>query len=455
MVTTINPANDQELETYKDMSVNDACDTINLSHRAFEDWRLKSFDYRAEKMRALANLLKDRVNDLAPMMTQEMGKPITQAKAEIEKCAWVCEYYADNAAEFLKDEEVKTDFDRSFITYQPIGVVLAIMPWNFPFWQVIRFAAPTLMAGNAAVLKHASSVTGCSLAIEQLFKDAGFPQNLFRSLVINSNDMKDIIPDHNIRAVTLTGSTVAGQKVAEIAGRHLKKTVLELGGSDAYLILDDADIEMAAKHCAASRLQNTGQSCIAAKRFIVQESVHDDFVAALKAEMESKTMGDPMNDKTDIGALASVAARDELHDQVTASIAKGATCVLGGEVPEKDGAWYPPTILSDVTEGMPAFHEEMFGPVAAVIEVKDPSDAIRLANNSNFGLGGGVFSTDIDKATAIARDKMDTGTVAVNGFVKSNPHLPFGGVKDSGYGRELSRFGIHEFVNIKTVTVGG
>ena len=455
MVTTTNPANNQELETYKDMNVNDACDIINLSHRAFEDWRWKSFDHRAEKMRALATLLKDRVNDLAPMMTQEMGKPITQAKAEIEKCAWVCEYYADNAAEFLKDEEVKTDFDRSFITYQPIGVVLAIMPWNFPFWQVIRFAAPTLMAGNAAVLKHASSVTGCSLAIEQLFKDAGFPENLFRSLVINSNDMKDIIPDRHIRAVTLTGSTGAGQKVAEIAGRHLKKTVLELGGSDAYLILDDADIEMAAKQCAASRLQNTGQSCIAAKRFIVQDSVHDDFVAALKAEMESKTIGDPMNDKTDIGALASVAARDELHDQVTQSIAKGATCVLGGEIPNQDGAWYPPTILSDVTEGMPAFHDEMFGPVAAVIKVKDPSDAVRLANDSNFGLGGGVFSTDIDKATAIARDKMDTGTVAVNGFVKSNPHLPFGGVKDSGYGRELSRFGIHEFVNIKTVTVGG
>lgn len=453
-IRTINPANGEIVNTYQEMSYQETKAIIDAAHIAFNNWRKTDFKTRAEYMNKAAGLLKQRKKALAGLMTQEMGKLHKDGISEIEKCAWVCEYYAEHAAEFLATEEVKTDMARSFVTYQPIGVVLAVMPWNFPFWQVFRFAAPTLMAGNSGVLKHASSVSGCALEIEKIFKDAGFPQNIFRTLLINKDKVESVIEHRNLRAVTLTGSTNAGRAVASQAGKNLKKTVLELGGSDPYIILEDADIKEAAEKCATARLINAGQSCIAAKRFIVVEVIYDAFLKAFKKAFESKKMGDPNDENSDLGPQASESLRDDLHAQVRESIHKGARCILGGEVPKKDGAWYPPTILADVTEGMPAYNEELFGPVASVIKAKDAEEAIAIANSSNFGLGGAVFTRNIERGQEIARDKIDSGMVVINSFVKSDPRLPFGGIKDSGYGRELSRFGIHEFVNIKAVSIG-
>jgi succinate-semialdehyde dehydrogenase/glutarate-semialdehyde dehydrogenase len=452
-VQSINPANGQVVETYDKMTIDNAFQIIDAVDKTQQSWRTTSFDYRAQLMNKAADVLEANKDKYARLMMDEMGKIYTQGVAEVEKCAWVCRYYAEKAEAFLADEVVETDMDESLISYQPIGVVLAVMPWNYPFWQVFRFAAPTLMAGNAGVLKHASSVTGCSLAIEDVFKQAGFPDDVFRSLIISGSDMEDVIEHDKIRAVTLTGSTKAGQSVASTAGQLLKKTVLELGGSDPYLILHDADIQLAAKTCVDGRLLNSGQSCIAAKRFIVVDAIYDEFLDAFKSEMVSRKMGAPENDDTDIGPQSSTDLRDELHDQVKRSVDAGATCILGGEIPKKDGAWYPATILTDVKEGMPAYEEELFGPVAIVIRASDEDEAIRIANDSNFGLGGGVFTTDIERGTMIARDKIDSGAVFVNSFTKSDPRMPFGGVKQSGYGRELSRFGIREFVNIKAVGV--
>ena len=449
---TVNPATNKPLKTYDEMSIKEAGKIIDQTHTAFEQWRDLSYKKRAEHFYKLADLLEERKGEFAALMTDEMGKVKKQGVGEIEKCAWVCRYYAENARKFLKDTHIKTDMDDSFVTYQPIGVVLAIMPWNFPFWQVLRFAAPTMMAGNGAVLKHATATTGCALAIEQLFIDAGFPKDIFRTLLVSGKNASDLIDHKKIRAVTLTGSTDAGKKIAERAGANLKKTVLELGGSDAYLILKDANIKKAATLCTKGRLQNAGQSCIAAKRFIVVNDIYDDFIKAFKSEMEKQSLGYPADDEIDLGPMSSVSLRDELHKQVERSVKSGAKCILGGEKPDREGAWYPPTILTDVSEGMPAYSEELFGPVAIVIRAKDEEDAIRISNSSEFGLGGGIMSGNVDHAIAIARTRLDTGNVAVNDFVKSNPHLPFGGVKNSGYGRELSQFGIHEFVNIKTVT---
>ena len=451
-LTTVNPLTEETIRDYNEMSVKEAGEIIDKTHNAYLDWRKSSFEVRAALFYKLADLLEERKDSLADLMTEEMGKVHTQGTAEVVKCAWACRYYADNAAKFLADEPVETDLDVSFVSYQPIGVILAIMPWNFPFWQVIRFAAPTLMAGNAAVLKHATATTGCALAIEKLFTDAGFPDNLFRTLLVSGKHASNLISHEKIRAVTLTGSTDAGKKVAERAGACIKKTVLELGGSDAYLILEDADIKNAAKICAQGRLQNAGQSCIAAKRFVVVDAVYDDFLAAFKEAMERAVMGNPKDASTDLGPMSSISARDFLHEQVQKTIKAGAECILGGEIPDKKGAWYPPTILADVKEHMPAYYEELFGPVAIVIRAKDDEDAISIANDSEFGLGGGVFTKNVERGIAMARDALDTGSIAVNDFVKSNPHLPFGGVKSSGYGRELSAFGIREFVNIKTIT---
>ncbi|MCP5362025.1 MAG: NAD-dependent succinate-semialdehyde dehydrogenase [Hyphomicrobiales bacterium] len=451
---SINPVNGEVIHTYTEMPSVEAEHRIKQCHEAFLSWRKYSIEKRADRVHHAATLLKERKSRYARLMTEEMGKHLREAEAEIEKCAWVFEYYATHAVEFLSDTPVKTEMAESFITYQPLGVVLAVMPWNFPFWQVFRFAAPALMAGNGALLKHASNVCGCALAIEEVFSDAGFPKALFSTLLIPGKRVEEVITHPLVKAVTLTGSTEAGRSVAAMAGRCLKKSVLELGGSDPYLILEDADLDKAVTACVKSRLINNGQSCIAAKRFIVVEAVYEAFVQAFTAQMEAIKMGDPTDNMADIGPQASLALRDALHRQVTESVKAGARCLIGGHIPEEKGAWYPPTVLVDVQKGMPAYAEELFGPVAAIIRVKDTEEAIAVANDTAFGLGSGIFSEDIKNARRIARDRIIAGATAVNDFVKSDPRLPFGGVGESGYGRELSVFGIREFVNIKAVTVG-
>jgi succinate-semialdehyde dehydrogenase/glutarate-semialdehyde dehydrogenase len=386
-------------------------------------------------------------------MAVEMGKPLAGGKAEIEKCAWCCDYYAQSAEAFLRSEPIETDARKSYVAHRPLGVVLAVMPWNFPFWQVFRFAAPALMAGNAGVLKHASNVPGCALAIEELFRDAGFPEGLFRTLLIESKQIEKLLDHEEIVAATLTGSVKAGRSVASLSGARVKKTVLELGGSDAYLILEDAALDQSAEACAASRLINSGQSCIAAKRFIAVDAVHDAFVERFVREMQKRKLGDPLAEGTDVGPQARADLRDELHQQVEKSLARGARCVLGGKVPPGPGAFYPPTVLVDVKPGMPAYDEELFGPVASVIRARDEADAIRIANDTEFGLGAAVFTQDVERGQRIAEREIEAGSCFVNAFVKSDPRLPFGGIRHSGYGRELSHHGIREFVNIKTVYV--
>lgn len=453
MIKTHNPTTDESIKDYDEMTLEQANDIISDVHNEFKTWKTTSFEHRAGLMNKVADILENNKDEYANLMTDEMGKLLSQGVMEIEKCAAVCRYYADNAEEFLEDEHIETELAESFVTYQPIGVILAVMPWNFPFWQAFRYAVPTLMAGNVCVLKHASNVTGCSLMIEKIFADAGFPKNAYRALLMQGKNMEDVIGNDHIRAVTLTGSEPAGKAVASAAAKKVKKSVLELGGSDPYIILEDADLDLAVKTCVQGRLLNAGQTCIAAKRFIVVEKIYDDFVAGFEQAMSKQQMGDPRDENSALGAMSSKGLRDDLHDQVERSIKAGAKCILGGEIPDKDGAWYPPSILINVTEGMPAYDEELFGPVASVIKVKDEDEAIKVANDTSFGLGGAVFTQDINKALDIARTKIDTGNMAINGFVKSNPALPFGGVKNSGYGRELSYHGIHEFVNAKTVTM--
>ena len=390
---------------------------------------------------------------LATLMTQEMGKTLKSAVAEAEKCAWVCRYYAEHAERFLAPEPVATDAGHSFVAFLPLGPVLAVMPWNFPFWQVFRFAAPALMAGNAGLLKHAANVTGCALAIEQVFKDAGFPAPLFRALLVPSKRVAGIIAAPPVKAVTLTGSTPAGRSVAGKAGEMVKKTVLELGGSDPYVVLEDADLEAASETCVAARLVNSGQSCIAAKRFIVVEPVRRQFEELFVEKMRARKMGDPLLPGVDVGPQARRDLRDDLHRQVEQSVKAGAKLLLGGMVPPGPGAFYPPTVLGEVRKGMPAFDEETFGPVAAIVPARDEADAIQQANDSPFGLGAAVFTRDVKRGERIAVEELEAGSCFVNALVKSDPRLPFGGIKESGYGRELSAFGIREFVNVKTVYV--
>ena len=450
---SINPANNKKINSYQEISKDSINQIIDSSFNTFLEWRSKSFSYRAKKMRHLAELLKQKKELLGLLMTKEMGKPIKQSIAEAEKCAWVCEYYADNAEKFLSQKEIPTGSTKSFISFQPIGIVLAIMPWNFPFWQVFRFASPALMAGNVGILKHASNVQGCAIEIEKLFLEAGFPKFAFSNLVIGSKKVSNVIKNSKISAVTLTGSTPAGKSVASLAGSLLKKTVLELGGNDPYVILEDADLDNAVKSCIAGRMLNAGQSCIAAKRFIVVQSSLKEFIDKVHNEIKKMKMGDPINPDINIGPMVNNIARDELHQQVLISIEKGAKLLFGGKIPQLDGAFYPPTLLVDVEPGMPAFDDELFGPVAAVISAKDQSHAIELANKTNFGLGAAIFTRDLDKGENIATKELEAGSCFVNDFVKSDPRLPFGGIKESGYGRELSEFGIQEFVNIKSVVV--
>ncbi|MGB5528488.1 MAG: NAD-dependent succinate-semialdehyde dehydrogenase [Ignavibacteriaceae bacterium] len=453
MLKSINPANLQVLKTYPPMPISEVNSIINLTNDAFEEWRETSFSNRSKLMMKASDVLRKRKENYSGLMTLEMGKPITQSRAEIEKCAWVCEYYAENAEKFLEDEFVETDASKSFVSFQPLGIVLAVMPWNFPFWQVFRFAAPAMMAGNAGILKHASNVSGCALAIEEVFRDSGFPENLFRTILVPSSHMEEVIKNEKIQAVTLTGSVPAGKAVAKTAGSVLKKTVMELGGSDPYIILEDADLDMAADTCATARLINGGQSCIAAKRFIVVEEAYEAFKKLFIEKMKSKRMGDPFDESNYIGPQASVPLRNELHQQVERSIELGAELLLGGKIPGIDGAYYPPTVLCNVKKGMPAYDEELFGPVAAIIKAKDESDAIKIANDTIFGLGAAVFTSDVVRGEKIAKEKLHAGCCFVNAFVKSDPRLPFGGIKESGYGRELAAFGIREFVNIKSIYI--
>jgi len=450
---SINPATGALIREYPETSPQEVAKVLLEAARAAAEWGAASFAVRSALMHKAGVLLRQRSEDLARLMALEMGKPLAQGRAEAEKCAWVCDYYGEHAQAFLADELIPTDASRSFVSYRPLGVVLAVMPWNFPLWQVFRFAAPGLMAGNAGVLKHASNVSGCALAIEDIFLGAGFPPGLFRTLLVGSSRVAGLIEAPEVRAVTLTGSTPAGRAVAAKAGACLKKTVLELGGSDPYLILEDADLELAVETCVAARLINGGQSCIAAKRFIMVEAVRKRFERLFVEKMKVKLMGDPLEAGIDLGPQARRELRDQLHEQVTASVARGARLLLGGRLPEGPGAFYPPTVLTGVAKGQPAYDEELFGPVAALIGVKDEAEAVRVANDTGFGLGAAVFTQDVDRGERIASHGLEAGSCFVNGFVKSDPRLPFGGIKDSGYGRELSVFGIREFVNVKTVWV--
>jgi succinate-semialdehyde dehydrogenase/glutarate-semialdehyde dehydrogenase len=453
MIISINPATEEETKSYTEMNPGEIEAIVSKADDAFDQWRRSSYPARSLMMKRAGEILRRDKEKHARLMTDEMGKPIIQSRSEIEKCAWLCDYFAGNSEKFLEDVSIASDASKSYVSFQPLGVVLAVMPWNFPYWQVFRFAVPGIMAGNAGVLKHASNVTGCALAIEEVFKQAGFPENLFRTLIVSSGKMDKVIELEKIRAVTLTGSVPAGKAVASKAGSLVKKTVLELGGSDPYIILEDADLEMAAETCVTSKLINGGQSCIAAKRFIVVRKVYDEFRDLFIEKMKHKKMGNPLDETNDIGPQARDSLRNALHDQVRRSVKMGARLLLGGEIPGMKGAYYPPTVLDNVKAGMPAYNEELFGPVASLIEAGNETEAIRIANDSVFGLGAAVFTDDLERGQRIAREELNFGNCFVNAFVKSDPRLPFGGIKESGYGRELSYFGIHEFVNIKTVYI--
>lgn len=452
-LSSINPATGKTIGTYEIDNNEKVTKAIKQGQKAFEDWRQLSPRERGKVLKDIAKELRKQKQKLAELATAEMGKPIKQSITEVEKCATTFEFYAKKGVDFLKDEIVETDARKSYVSFQPLGIVFAIMPWNFPYWQVFRAMGPALMAGNAMLLKHASNVSGCAIAIENVIKDAGAPKGLFQTLLIPSGRVADVIKDPAISAITFTGSTTAGSKVASVAAAHIKKQVLELGGSDAYIILEDADMELAVKTSVDGRLVNSGQSCVAAKRFIAVKSIRIEFEQKMVEQMKAASFGDPTDEKNKIGPMARKDLRDQLHEQVQQSVAKGAKLLCGGYIPEGDGAYYPPTVLANVKKGMPAYDEELFGPVAAIIEAKDEKDAIRLANDSIYGLGAGIFSKNRKRAEEIAAKELQAGNCFVNAFVHSDPRLPFGGVKQSGYGRELSIFGIREFTNIKTVFI--
>ncbi len=448
-----NPATGEVVATYTEHTDAEVDAALDRAQERYSAWRERTVQDRCGYLQRAADVLRDRVDEYGALMTREMGKPIDQARAEVEKCAWVCDYYAERADEQLADEVIGTAPDaHTLVSYEPLGPVLAVMPWNFPLWQVFRFVAPNLAAGNVGLLKHASNVPGCALAIEEVLRDVGVPEGAFQTLLVDSGTANDVIADDRVRAVTLTGSEPAGRAVAERAGRELKKTVLELGGSDPFVVLDDAPLPETVEKAVTARVQNNGQSCIAGKRFVVHTDVHDAFVDRFVDAMAALTVGDPSDEATDVGPMARPDLMDELHEQVERSVAAGADLVLGGEPLDREAAYYPPTVLTDVPADAAAACEETFGPVAAVIEVGSEREALAVANDSDFGLGASVWTSDLDRGQRFARG-FEAGCCFVNEYVKSDPRLPFGGIKDSGYGRELSHHGIHEFVNRKTVWV--
>ncbi|HER08127.1 MAG TPA: NAD-dependent succinate-semialdehyde dehydrogenase [Bacteroides sp.] len=450
VLQSVNPYDPSRVVNYPQLSGEQLTRLLERARPVFQTYRKHSMVQRKEGMDRVAVLLREHNRHFAEIITREMGKPIGESVAEVDKCAWVCEFYAEHAAEFLKARKVKTDAKESLVQFQPLGPILAVMPWNFPFWQVFRFAAPTLMAGNTVLLKHASGVQGCAQAIQKIFTDAGFGEGVFRNMAIGSDRVAQVIEHPSVAAVTLTGSGAAGRSVAEISGRHLKKCVLELGGSNAFVVLNDASLEKALDVAIPARLQNGGQSCIAAKRFILESGVAKDFIARLSVRLEHLKVGDPMREDTDMGPLSSVKQAQEVEKQVKRTVEMGAGLVRGGK---RDGAFFGPTILTGVRPGMPAFDEEVFGPVFAVMEADSPQHALELSNRSPYGLGVQVFTRSDDSARLFMEDA-EEGAVFINDMVRSDPRLPFGGVKQSGYGRELSVEGIREFVNVKTGWVG-
>lgn len=452
-IETINPATGKNIGSYFCLNEREIQQKITQGHQVFQQWKLTSFAHRKSLMLKLAQSVKEKKEELALLMATEMGKPVTAGKAEIDKCVWLCEHYAEFAESYLAPRTIPTEMKKTQVCFLPLGIVFAIMPWNFPFWQVFRFAVPTLMAGNAAILKHASVSTGSGIKIEQLFKDAGFPAQLFQHFIINDKEAEKVIENPLVVAVTLTGSERAGSAVASYAGKFLKKTVLELGGNDPYLVLDDADLDLAAQCIVTSRLSNSGQVCIAAKRIIVVESVAQTLIEKIIKHMSAFKMGDPLDSDTNLGPLARSDLRKTLHKQVEKSLKQGAKLLLGGIIPEGQGFYYPPTLITQVVPGMPAFDDELFGPVIAVISAQNEQAAITYANQSRYGLGAAVFTRDLVKGDYLATQEIEAGVCFVNAMVASDPRLPFGGIKNSGYGRELSQEGILEFVNTKTVAI--
>lgn len=447
---TMNPATGAKLREYPTYDLMDVEGRLDRAHAAFNLWKKVSLNDRCEVILSAAEELAGRRKELAALMTAEMGKPITQAEAEVDKCIWLCKHYTQHAYEYLSPCNVETEARMSTVRFDPLGVVLMIMPWNYPLWQVFRCAVPALLAGNTVVLKHAANVSGCALAMEDILSDTKVVPDLFSSLLLTRENVDMLISHEAVRAVSLTGSEQAGRSVASMAGQFLKKCVLELGGSDPFIVLDDASVERAATQAVQARMQNNGQSCIAAKRFIIEASVYDEFVGHFVQKCRALKVGDPTDRTTDLGPIAREDLRDDLHAQVMRSVGAGARELCGGEPLDRPGFFYPPTVLGDVTPGMAAFDEELFGPVAAMCKASSFDQAIELANSSRFGLGASVWTRSTDRAMEVA-ERIDSGGVFFNSIVKSDPRLPFGGIKDSGYGRELGQFGIREFVNVKTV----
>lgn len=452
-IQTINPATGKIIATYTEMSEQEVNSIISACHQSFLLWSQEDFATRSKKMLLAADILINNKEQYAKLITEEMGKPISQATAEIEKCAWVCRHFAESATDYLAAKNIQTSMSKSYVAYKPLGIVFAIMPWNFPFWQVFRFAAPALMAGNAVLLKHAPISTGAGLAIEKIFQQAGFPENLFRTLLLTNELAEKVIENPHIAAVTLTGSDRTGKIVGAHAAGSLKKVILEMGGNDPYLILADADLELAAEAAVTSRMSNAGQVCIAAKRLIAVEPIRKQFEKLVLQKLENYTHGDPTDIATKLGPLARQDLRDTLHRQVIESTNLGAQIILGGTIPQHPGFYYPATVLTHVKKGMPAYDEELFGPVITFIDAKDEAEAIRIANDTKYGLSAAVFTKDQKRGEKIAVDEIHAGTVFVNDLVRSDPRLPFGGIKNSGFGRELSAEGIREFVNVKTIAV--
>lgn len=455
-ITTVNPANGEDIETYDTLSGEEAVARVDACHEAFTKWKLRSLEDRANVIKNIGKALRDNKEELAQLMTREVGKLIGDSRDEVELCAGICDYTAATGPDALADEEREpSNAARGIVTYSPIGVVYGIQPWNFPAYQVIRYAIASLMAGNGVLLKHSSLCTGSGLMIEKIFKEGGLPENLFSVLVIDHDTSDAIIEHDKVRGVTLTGSDDAGRHVAEKAAKVIKPTVLELGSNDAYLVLEDADLDKAAEVCAQARLYNNGQTCINGKRFIVTDKVYDDFLDRFVKRFEGVKLGDPTEDDTDMGPMSSSDLRSDLQDQVDKSVANGAKIACGGSIPDGPGAYYPATILTDVAPGQPAYDDELFGPVASVIRAKDDEDAMRLANDSRYGLGGGILCGDTERAIELASKHFDTGMVYINTYGVADPSMPFGGVKNSGYGREHGGFGIKEFANAKSIFVGG